>query len=45
MFPHNSKDNYIITSTYNESENVDKSATKIYSLNSGEYIKYLYFII
>ena len=41
MFPHNSKDNYIITSTYNESENVDKSATKIYSLNNGEYIKYI----
>ena len=32
-------DNYIITSTRNTSKELDKSATKIYSLNNGEFIK------
>ena len=41
IFPHNIHDNYIITSTYNESDDIDKSATKIYSLNNGEFIKYI----
>ena len=32
-------ENYIITSTRNSSKELDKSATKIYSLYSGEFIK------
>jgi len=41
IFPHNKNDNYIITSTYSFSKNNDKSATKIYSLNNGNFIKYI----
>jgi hypothetical protein len=41
IFPHNNNDNFIVTSTYNESENNDRSATKIYSLNNGNLIKYI----
>ena len=41
LFPHNIDDNYIITSTYNTFDDIDKSSTKIYSLNNGEYIKYI----
>ena len=41
IFPHNIDDNYIITSTVNKSVNIDKSSTKIYSLNNGEFIKYI----
>ena len=41
IFPHNIDDNYIITSTYNESNDIDKSSTKIYSLNNGKFIKYI----
>ena len=41
IFPHNIDDNYIITSTYNESDDIDKSSTKIYSLSDGEFIKYI----
>ena len=41
VFPHNIKDNYIITSTCNISNDNDKSATKIYSLNNGNFIKYI----
>ena len=41
IFPHNIDDNYIITSTCNESKDIDKSATKIYSLNNGQFIKYI----
>ena len=37
-FPNNSNDNYIVTSTENTS---DKSGTKIYSLNTGKFIKYI----
>ena len=36
IFPDNIDDNYIITSTYNISLDIDKSATKIYSLNNGQ---------
>ena len=38
VFPNNSNDNYIVTSTQNT---CDKSGTKIYSLNSGKFIKYI----
>ena len=38
VFPKNSNDNYIITSTENTS---DKSGTKVYSLNNGKFIKYI----
>ena len=31
--------NYIITSTYNDSGNDEDSATKIYSFNDGKFIK------
>jgi len=41
IFPHNNNDNYIITSTSNTSDDNDKSATKIYSLNNGQFIKYI----
>jgi len=41
IFPHNYNDNYIITSTYNKSDDNNKSATKIYSLNNGKFIKYI----
>ena len=42
IFPHNNNDNYIITSTFNyTSDDNDKSATKIYSLNNGQFIKYI----
>ena len=41
IFPHNSDDNYIITSTYNKSGNDEDSATKLYSLNNGNFIKYI----
>ena len=35
VFFHNNNDNYIITSTKSKSNDNDKSATKIYSLNNG----------
>ena len=41
IFPHNIDDNYIITSTYNTFDDIDKSSTKIYSLNNGKFIKYI----
>ena len=42
VFPHNNNDNnYIITSTYSDSENLDSSATKVYSLNNGRFMKYI----
>jgi len=41
VFPHNNNDNYIITSTSSTSNDNDESATKIYSLNNGNYIKYI----
>ena len=39
IFHHNNNDNYFITSTINTSDNNDNSATKIYSLNNGKFIK------
>ena len=41
IFPHNCDDNYIITSTFNTSDDIDKSSTNIYSLNNGKFIKYV----
>ena len=41
IFPHNSDDNYIITSTFNDSGKDEDSATKLYSLNNGNFIKYI----
>ena len=41
LFPPNINDNYIITSSNSISNNIDKSATKIYSLNNGKYFKYI----
>ena len=41
IFPHNIDDNYIITSSYNQSGNDEDSATKLYSLNNGNFIKYI----
>ena len=38
-FDENIEDNYIITSLNNISEDIKKSATKIYSLQNGEFIK------
>ena len=33
--------NYVITSSRNNTKEIDKSATKIYSLNNGEFIRYI----
>ena len=41
IFPHNRDNNYIITTTYNKSGNDEDSATKLYSLNNGNFIKYI----
>jgi len=41
VFSHNNNDNYIITSTFGNSNDNDKSSTKIYSLNNGNFIKYI----
>ena len=41
VFPNNLDENYIVTSSYNESDNIDKSSTKIYSLNNGKFCKYI----
>ena len=41
IFPNNMNDDYIITSSYNESKNNEDSATKIYSFNDCKYIKYI----
>ena len=41
IFPNNIDDNFIVTSTYNKSNDNEKSATKIYSLKNGEFIKYI----
>ena len=41
IFPFNNNDNYIITTTYNTSEDIDEAATKIYSLKNSNYIKYI----
>ena len=41
LFPHNIDDNYIITSTTSTSNIIDKSSSKIYSLNNGKFIKYI----
>ena len=40
IFPKNSEDNYIITSTYNDSGKDEDSASKLYSFNIGNQIKY-----
>ena len=39
LFPHNSNENYIITSTKYISNDLDKACTKIYSFNTGNFIK------
>ena len=39
IFPHNLNDNFIITSTVDESNDIDKSSTKVYSLSNGQFIK------
>ena len=41
IFTHNNNDNYIISSTCSTSNDNDISATKIYSLNNGIFIKYI----
>ena len=41
IFPHNFDDNYIITSTWHTSDDIDNSSTKIYSLTNGQFIKYI----
>ena len=41
IFPHNINENYIITSTFHRSNDIDKSSSKIYSLNNGKFIKYI----
>ena len=40
-FPYNISENYIITSTTNISVEIDSSATKIYSMNDGKFVKYI----
>ena len=41
FFDENNINNYIITSTYSTSNDISNSATKIYSLENGEYIFYI----
>ena len=41
IFSKKNEDNYIITSINNISEDINKSGTKIYSLNNGDFIKYI----
>ena len=41
VFPHNSSDDFIITSTFNKSKNYENSSSKLYSLNKGSFIKYI----
>ena len=41
IFPHNGDDNYIISSTLNNTGKDEDSATKLYSLNNGNFIKYI----
>jgi len=42
VFPHSyNNNNYFITSTYNQSNDNDKAATKIYSLENGKFIRYI----
>jgi len=41
IFSNNDNNNYIITSTNKTSNDIDKSSTKIYSLNNGKFIKYI----
>ena len=41
IFPHNIDENYIISSTFNTSDDNDKSATKIYLLNNVQFSKYV----
>lgn len=40
IFPHYDKNNYIITSSCNGSNNMEESAPKVYSLNDGKFIRY-----
>ena len=42
FFPPNINDDYIITSSNYIGNNKETSATKIFSLNNGEYIKYIF---
>ena len=39
VFPENNNDNYIVISTNNISKDIDKSATKLYSMNDGNFSK------
>ena len=43
IFPHNNDENYIITSTYfdNKGFGSEERATKVFSLSSGKFIKYI----
>jgi len=41
VFPHNSSDDFIITSTFNKSKNYENSSSKLYSLNKGSFIKFI----
>ena len=41
VFPHNNNDNYIITLTFNTSNDNYESIIKICSLNNGNFIKYI----
>ena len=41
IFPENIDDIYIITSSYNTSENYENSATKFYLMNNGKFLKYI----
>ena len=41
IFPHYDSNDYIITSTYHDSDNIQNSSSKIYSLNYGRYLNYL----
>ena len=41
VFPDNNDDNFILTSTISNSEEEEQSFVKVYSLNNGEFVKYI----
>ena len=41
IFPDNKEDTYIIISSYSKNENNENSATKVYSMNNKDLIKYI----
>jgi len=41
VFPENNDDNFILTSSISDSEEDEQSSVKVYSLNNGEFVKFI----